>query len=460
MGTETSAIAEFAASLRFDDLPASVVASAQRCVLDTLGCILGGAQTTPGRVIADVLREHGGRAEATVVPDGDRLSAPSVAMIHATRANALDYDDTLFGHPGAPVISAVLAAAEAMGASGQDCLAAIVVGYDISARAMACRRPRVPRYEAVWDLGTLQAYGVAAAVGRLRGLKAPAIEQALGIVGATAPTPLGRKDRTLQQAGRSMIKSAYGWTAQAGMLAPELADRGFTGPQAILDGTMGFWEPVKATGAPFSSLTGQLGKVYAIEATQFKPYPACRFLHPALDALRSVHERQSLRPDEIAQIEVEGFALLGDAYHNIPRPASITDAQFSVPFVLASFVLDGELRPEAFTESRLADPRVAALTSLVTVRVDEEHEARFPERLGTTLTVRLRDGRLLQQRTDVPRGSPERPLTDHELEEKFRLLTRGTLSDGQAARAIAEIRDFPDKPTVQPLIAALIRGPQ
>jgi 2-methylcitrate dehydratase PrpD len=458
MMTATDRIARFVHELSVATLSPAVMAVARRCLRDALGCILGGAGSEAGRYAAALAQEMGGAPEATLVPSESLLPAPLAAFAHATMANALDFDDTLFGHPGATVIPTVLALGEAVGAEGSALLTALVAGYEVSARVVACARPLVPRYKAMWDLGTLQTYGAAAAAAKLLGLPPEKVRTALGLAAATAPAPLGRKDRALAEEGRSMVKSAYGWTAHSAILAARLAQRGFTGPAHIFDGTMGFWEMGPAATSRIAHLTDRLGETYLLEEVQFKPYPACRFLHPVLDGVRDLLAG-GVRGEAVRDVEVRGFALLQDEYHNIPRPRSPTDAQFSVPYTVAVMLLDGRLIPEAFTPERLTDPRTLELAGRVRVTVDPDFEAAYPLQLGAAVTVTATDGRRLEVRVDRPRGDPGRPLTEEELQEKFRLLAEPTLGPDRTAALGALIDALPDLDSVRRL-TALLRAPR
>jgi 2-methylcitrate dehydratase PrpD len=455
--TATDRLAGFVHELSIAAIPPTVVELARRCLRDALGCILGGAGTEPGCYAAALAQEMGGTSEATLVLNESLLPAPLAAFAHATMANALDFDDTLFGHPGATVVPTVLALGEAIDADGSALLTALVAGYEVSARVVACARPLIPRYTAMWDLGTLQAYGAAAAAAKLLSLSPEKVNAALGLAGATAPTPVGRKDRALAEEGRSMVKSAYGWTAFSAILAARLVQRGFTGPAHIFDGTMGFWEMGAAVTPRIAHLTDRLGEIFLLEEVQFKPYPACRFLHPVLDGVRNL-VAAGVQAEAVREVEVRGFALLQDEYHNIPRPRSSTDAQFSVPYTVAVMLLDGRLAPEAFTPERLTDPRILALADRVRVTIDPAFDAAYPQQLGAAVTITTMDGRRLEVRVDRARGDPGHPLTEEELSEKFRLLAEPALGRDRAAALGALIDALPDVDSVRRLTAPL-RGP-
>lgn len=453
--TLTDRIATFVQDLSFVDLPPAVVEAARRCLRDSLGCILGEAGSEPGRLATGLVRQMGGAPEATLVLGGGlRLPAPLAAFAHATMANALDFDDTLFGHPGATVVPAVLALGELTGADGRALVTALVAGYEVSVRVVACARPLIPRYEAMWDLGTLQTYGATAAAGKLLGLPQETLRTALGLAGATAPVPLGRKPRELADEGRSMIKSAYGWAVHSAILAARLAQSGFTAPAHIFDGTMGFWEVGPSPSARIAHFTDGLGERFLIEDVHFKPYPACRFIHPVLDGIREI-VGAGVRGQAVRQIEIRAFHLLADEYHNIPRPRSVTDAQFSVPYCAAAMLVDGVLTPRAFTGERLRDPNVLKVVDSVQIRVDPDLDAAFPQHLSAAVTIITVDGHRWEARVDRPRGDPELPLTEEELEEKFRLLAEPALGRERATHLSGLIRNLPDLDSVRRLSALL-----
>ncbi|MDQ7849515.1 MAG: hypothetical protein RB148_04475, partial [Armatimonadota bacterium] len=261
----------------------------------------------------------------------------------------------------------------------------------------------------------------------------------------------------LAEQGRSMVKSAYGWTVHSAILAARLAQRGFTGPAQIFDGTMGFWEMGAAATPRIAHLTDRLGETYLLEEVQFKPYPACRFLHPVLDGIRNLLAI-GVRGEAVRGVEVRGFSLLQDEYHNISRPRSPTDAQFSVPYTVAVMLLDGRLGPDAFTPERLTDSRTLALADRVRVTVDPDFEAAYPQQLGAAVTITVTDGRSLEARVDRPRGDPGRPLTEEELREKFHLLSEPALGRDRTMALGALIDALPELDSVRSL-TALLRTP-
>jgi 2-methylcitrate dehydratase PrpD len=427
--SETAAVARWIAELEWEDIPPEVIAQAKRCLIDFLACATGGACSEPGRISASRALHWGGPEEATVIGAQHRVAARHAAFANATMANALDFDDTLFGHPGATTFPAALAAAEKWKRSGKEFVLAVVVGYELSVRAMALLQPLIPRYQAMWDLGTLQAYGAVAAAARLAGCDAAGIANALGLLSGTTPLPLPRKQRYPGE-GRSMLKSAYGWATDAAIVAVEMTEGGFSGPGHALDDNMGFWTVAPSDRLEVSSFSEKLGQSWAIMDVAFKPFMACRFIHPVLQGVEEILKQEPIAPEEVEQVEISSFSLLGDEHHYILEPVSGTDAQFSVPFTVAATLLSGGLTPDSYEAHTLRSPEVQALARQVVVNVDPEYEKAYPGRLGAHVRIIGRDGRTRESRIDDPRGTAEQPLTAEALDEKFRSLAEPLLGAG------------------------------
>lgn len=429
--SETVAVSSWAADLQWKDLPAEVINQAKRCLLDFLACSIGGAKSEPGRIASDMAIQWEGRGESTVIGESTMVPARHAAFANATMANALDYDDTLFGHPGATTFPAVLAAGEKWRRSGKEVLLAATVGYELSVRTMALLEPLIPRYQSMWDLGTLQAWGATAAAARLARLDAAGVANAIGLISATAPVPLPRKQRYSGE-GRSMLKSAYGWAADGAILATELTCRGFTGPGHALDDNMGFWQLAPSERLNIANFSDALGQSWAIRRVAFKPYMACRFIHPVLQAVEEILQQGPLSADSIEKVEVKSFSLLADEHHFIQRPVSGTDAQFSVPFTVAAMLRDGRLMPESYQSGMLRNPEMLRLVDRVEVKVESGFDNAFPERLGAHVRIVQRDGAALEASVDDPKGSDTHLLSDEELAEKFHSLADPSLGHGRA----------------------------
>jgi len=452
----TAVVSDWIASLRWEDLPDDVIQLAKTCFQDYLGCTAGGARSTSGQISTKAALGWGGPNEATIIGASPKVAARNAAFANGMMSNALDFDDTLFGHPGSTTFSASLAAAEKWGANGKEFLLAAIIGYEISARAAALMTPIIPRYTAIWDSGTVQAYGAAAAAARLARLDEKGTENALGMISATAPVPRPRKIRYLGE-GRPMIKACYGWAAEAAVVAAEMTFGGMTGPGHVFENHMGFWKMTPSVELGISDIADKLGEQWSIRQVSFKPYMSCRFIHPVLQGVEELMRQTSISPVEIKAVEVSSFSLLADEHHYILRPVSITDAQFSVPYTLAAMLRQGAVTPDSYADKNLVDPEVLSFMDKVTVKVDPEYDLAYPKTLGAGVKIFLKDGRTEEIRVDNPKGSPDNPMTGAELYAKFESLAAPVLSlkkTSEIARQINEIEKLSDMSLLTKLFAA------
>ena len=447
----------FAMDTDYRGLPVSVRHAASRCVLDHLGCVIGGVRTDLGRIVAGQVMQEGGEPQATLVASGGkRVPAVAAALANGTAANALDFDDTLVGHPGSTVIAAALATAEYGHRDGPDLLAAVTIGYEVCSRIASFWQPIGGRYRHVFDTATLETFGAVAAAGRLLDLSLAEFENAFGIAAATAPIPRVRKAEGEGGVLRPMLKSTWGWASAAGVRAALLAKAGLTGQAHSLDGENLIWRLQPAVpGIDLKSPEDRLGEFYFIERTEFKPYPACRFLHSTLEALSRLIELEAIGWDEIAKVEVHSFDLLGDPYHYILKPSSHSEAQFSTPFCAAALLYHGRLTADAFTPEGLAHKEVLALAQKVTVGVDPEYQQAYPQQLGSRVRVSNSRGEEWQMDCNHPRGGPSNPLDDAELNHKFVDLAGRHFSPSESRGLAKRILNIEQESNIRDFMGAL-----
>lgn len=445
----TAAAAEWIASLKWEEIPQDVIRQAKFCFRDFLACAAGGAQSTPGRICTGAALKWGGPAEATIIGAARCVAGRNAAFANAMMANALDFDDTLHGHPGSTTFSASLAAAEKWHSTGKEFLLAAIIGYEFSVRAVALMKPLVPRYLSVWDCGALQAYGATAAAARLAGLSEKGIANAIGITSGTAPVPLPRKGRYPGE-GRSMLKSSHGWAADTAIVSVELTEMGLTGPGHVLDDNMGFWEVVPSKNLGINNFSEKLGDHWAIRQVAFKPYMSCRFIHPVLQGVELLIQRGNIKHENVERVEISSFSLLTDEHHCIMRPVSITDAQFSVPYTVAAMLRGGAVTPESYSDTNLTDSEMLALIDRVCVKVDPEFDAAYPERLGAHVKIISSKGKIEEIRIIDPKGSPQHPMTDEELLHKFESLSAPLVGKEKTNVLVALINRLEELPNLEP----------
>lgn len=422
----TSILAAYAAETTYRDFPDEVIHMAKRCIVDSIGCAYGGAETRTGRFITGLAEELGGPPEALILWNGNRVSAVLAASTNSKLANVLDFDDTLYGHPGACVVHPALALAQKLGSSGKELIRAVILGYEVSCRIAAAIQPSHERFQRIWGLAPWNTFGAAVACGALLGLDPEAMARSMGIAGANAPVSSTMKT-VLSPAGVTMTKESFMAAAAVGYVSAILAQKGYVGPSDILDGDTGFWIMYGSDRCDFERMVRGLGSEYEILKTSFKPYPACRWMHASIDAMVQTVRKESLDPDSIEEIAVYTFSSLVAPPFTRNAPTTMEDAQFSLPFSLAMGVYGGEPGPDWYKEERFNDPRLQRLSKLVRIEADEEADRVFPELWISKVFIRDSRGRSFITHVDFAKGSPQNPMTDEELARKFIRMASGPL---------------------------------
>lgn len=391
-------VPEFIRDLRWADVPPAVAERVAWLMVDAAVAAELGCRVDAAAIIGDLAAECFGGNQATSLLDGRRLSAPGAALVNGTILNAVDIDDghsLAKGHPGAVVIAAALAVAETTDADMEEFLTATLIGYEVAVRAALALHARSAVFH---SSGTWGAVGAAAAAGRLLGLDTRQISWALGHAEYTAPVDLIMRG----VASPSMAKDAMGWAAHVGVTAAMLAQRGFTG---------------HASEYEESVTTSDLGQRWQVMEVYVKPYPCCRWAHPALDATRLVLDElgDDLGPNTIRRIEIRTFAAA--AALNSAVPDSSEGAQFNLRWPVASMLAAGTFTMDSITTA-LTHPTARQLHELVEVVVDDELSAAFPAVRGSRVSVELTDGRRSTHRVERARGEADDPNWSEVIKDK------------------------------------------
>lgn len=436
----TQALAEYVVRTGFADLPAEAVTQAKRAVLDTLGVTLAGSLEPCARIAGEVIAAEGGQPVATVIGQGFKAPPRAAALANGTAAHALDYDDvtsSMRGHPSPPLLPAVLAVGEETGAGGRDLVTAYVIGFEVQCKVgRGLGQSHYPHgWHATATLGTL---GATAAAAKLYGLDVDRTRMALGIA-----TSLACGSR--QNFG-TMTKPLHpGVAAQSGILAAQLAARGFTADRAAIEAPLGFLRLFSpAQDAHPEKVLPELGNPLDIVAVGIgvKKYPCCYGTHSALDAILELRERYGFTADDVdwvtvtvpnsgAQPFVKAEAAGGDGSTGDreappvglgplihPRPTTGLEGKFSMQYCMAAALLDGSPVLDTFSDQAVRRPEAQAL--LRRVELVQAAEPAEPGRGWAEVAVTLKDGTTVRTRVDQPRGGPDRPLTWDELAAKYR----------------------------------------
>src|SRR6056297_1135007 len=408
-------------------VPEEVLFQTATLLIDTLGVAAGAALLNVGRIAREFACDFHGVARedhsATLLFDGRRCAMPGAAWALATQIDNLDAHDGLNatkGHIGCALVPALFAFAEARpDLTGRQALAALAMGYEVAARAARALHATVSDYH---TSGAWNALGVAALGAHLRGCDAEVLRQALGIAEYHGP----RSQMMREIANPTMLHDGSGMGAFVGMSSLLLAERGFTGAPAIT-----------VEGAEVAQVWADLGNDWTVMRNYIKPYPICRWAHGALECLRVLVEEEGVKPDKIDALEVATFAQSAALFPGMP--ATTSEAQYSLGFALAAYLVHGRLGPAEITGDALRDPRVAAMHTRITVREEPRHSARFPEGRWSDVTVRLKDGREVRSGDCNARGGPEAPMPEADIRAKLSVMAGGALSEARIG-ALWELR--------------------
>jgi 2-methylcitrate dehydratase PrpD len=418
---------------------------------------LGGARTPLLEAALSSVRRQGEGGCATVL--GRRLSvAPDrAAFLNGMSANALDFDGGIVrqGHYGPTVVSTAVAVGELVRASGDRILSAVIAGYEVVARAGLALRASPERRRLVSGYGPWQGFGAVAAAGHLLGLSTERMVHAFGIYGAFAPVPSTKgcnwDDRPL-----SWTKDMVAWPSMSGINAALLADSGFLGPRAIFEGERGFFRMAGSDRYDPVALTDGLGSRFRIQELYFKPYPCCRWIHAALEGVERLLEERGWNDSDVADVQVgvarEALEDLAD-----PTPTNLVDAQFSLPYGVAMVLLGRTPGPRWHDPGLPAAPQVRHLMTKVALHADPGLDALFEERsiVGAAVRITGNDGHQACVRVESTYGDAAKPMSDADLESKFRRLAAESIASERAEAAIGLIRDLETLDGVTRLTALL-----
>lgn len=414
-------LAEWLAGLDRADIPAAVVARAGDCLLDAAGAALAGRAERSSRAMAGVMAAAMAPGRARLWFDGAAQHAIAAATANAMAATALDIDDghrRAAGHPGAAVIAAACAVAEAADAGAGELAAAIVCGYEAAVRVALARHAA---HHASTVSGRWSGVGAAAAAARLLRLPPEAMAQAILIAEQHAPRVAAALHHGF--AG-SDVKEGIAWSVHGGLFAVELARAGFRGYPDAFDQNI-LYDPAR--------LVAGLGSFEAIGGLFFKPYACCRWIHSAIDALAAIMAAHALPAEAIDRVEVETFARAA-GLANRPAPADGAEAQFSIPFCLGVAAVAGRPALLPLATALIGDARVESFGQRVEVRVAADMEALFPALAPARVTVHAGRRRFLQT-VEAAFGDPGNPMRQADLAAKFATLAGPQL----AAARIGEI---------------------
>lgn len=402
----------------FESFDATVLATARMRIIDVVGCMLGGVHAPGCSMLVDLVREWGGREEATILGVGGKVPAPHAALVNSIMCRSYDFEPagpivdgkSTPAHICGTTVPAAIAAAEYSDASGKELLTALILGDDLTSRIIAASNINLD--SGFEPTGIANMFGATAVAGRLMGLDERQMKNALGIA-------LNQVSGTFQNIfdGALSFKLPQGLAARGGLFSAALAARGFTGVQDALSSKYGYFALYCKTHQP-EVLTKNLGKKFYGDMT-FKPYPCCRSNHAAIECALNLVRDHEIRPEDVTEVTVD----VSDKGLNFAtgQPFEIGDvpqvnAAFSLQYTVASALLRKSVRLEHFTEEYIRDAGVMEL--IPKIRLTGTVPPETP--LAASVSIKMKQGTTYRERVDMPRGNDVyTPLTQEEKQAKF-----------------------------------------
>lgn len=434
----TRGLAQFVSTLQFEDIPQSVIARIKLLMLDSLGCALYGAHLPWSQILLETLKSVDSSQGAQVWGTREKLSLPHAALINGTLVQGFELDDVHRQgvlHVGAVVLPALLGIAEnRRQLSGIDFLTSAVAGYEVGPRVGVCMGAE--HIAQGWHSGaTLGVFSAAAGAARGLRLDPQRTVHALGVAGTQAAGLMAA------QYG-SMVKRMHaGRSSQSGLYGALLAERGFTGIEAVLESEYGgFCTTFSRSTDRFnlSELTAGLGEVWQTMGVALKFYSCVGSNHTTLDGIRNLQAKRPFGPNDIDHIMISGSQVTMDHVGWPYKPEGLTSAQLNLPYCVATLLLDGECFVDQFTQELVADPQRMALAEKVNVKHDEHITSLGSKfRHMVHVEVFMKDGTVLKDTVEYPRGSEHNFASEADVIKKFEHLASQALERPQ----VEQLRD-------------------
>ena len=435
--TVTARMAQWAAGLQFKDLSQEAVYQAKRFLLDSVGCALGGYRQHDVKIALGVLKEVAGPGRATLIGTGERMDPVSASLANALMIRCMDYNDIYWrqdpSHPS-DLFPAAIACCERQHSNGKELIVGLVLGHEFEMRFCEAAFPGIR--ERGWHHATLTAFVSPIVAGRALHLSGEQIQHAIGI-SASRHCTLGAVT-----AGKlTMMKNTVDPMAtQSGVLAALLAEKGYTGPEHVIDGKEGL-KHVFGPDWKLELLTEGLGASWRITQCGMKAFPTEALTHTPISAVLDLVKNNDLHPDQVTKIRIRSLARAADILSDPSKydPRTKETADHSLPYVIAAALVDRQVTPAQFSIEKILEPRIREQLKKVEVIADPEIEKVFPALQRVIVQIDTTGGQSFTKQLDYPKGDPRNPLADEEIEEKFAALAEGVLSKSAQKRVTEAI---------------------
>ncbi len=422
-------IARYAVNLKYEDLPDEVIEQTKRFIYDSIGCAIGSMKTKDVNIIRDIYLEMGGTPEATVFGFGDKIPAVNAALVNSLMIRALDFNDIYWkedpSHPS-DIIPAALSLAEKVNASMKDVIVAVVLAYEFEQRLCEWGKPGIR--ERKWHHASLTQLVSPIAAGKILGLDEDQMVHAIGISGCHNHT-IG-----CPTAGKlTMMKNTVDpMSVQSGVFAALMAQKGYSGTEAIFEGKEGF-KDVYGPDWDDAVLTDGLGKSFRIMTCSMKAFPTEALTHTHLSAAIKIVSENDIHYSDIEKVVITTIARACDILFDPHkyRPESRETADHSLPYCIARALIDRQITTASFSDEKMKDPGLWDVIDKIKGEASIEFEKMFPAKQPSKVKITLKDGKVFEQYLEYPKGDPREPMTQTDLDNKFKALAGDYASEEQ-----------------------------
>ncbi len=419
-------IAEFAVGLSYKSIPENVVHEVKRYLYDSVGCAYGGYHTKDVRILRDIYSDMGGKPESTLIGFGDKMPAVNATLVNALMIRAQDFNDIYWkedpSHPS-DIIPVALSVGEMVNGSMKEVIVGIVLAYEFEMRLCEFGKPGVR--ERKWHHATLTQFVSPIVAGKLLGLSIDKMVNAIGISGCHSHT-IG-----CPTAGKlTMMKNTVDpMAAQAGVFAALMADKGYSGTEAVFEGKEGLMD-VFGPSWDVDKLLGNLGGKFKILDCSMKAFPTEALTHTHITTTLKVIKDNDIKPEDIEEVTLTTIARACDILFDPHkyRPESRETADHSLPYCIAAAIVDRQITTQTFSDEKLKDPRIWNVIDKIKGEASVEFEQMFPAKQPSRVRVRTKGGKEYSAYLEYPKGDPREPMTEDDLKAKFNALSTGLLT--------------------------------
>lgn len=446
MDKTTEKLARYVTGLRYEDLSPAALHMTKKLLLDALACAIGGYRSEPSRIACRLAAQASGLPPARVLGSGALTSMEAATFANSVMLRYLDFNDTYTsigeGHPS-DAIPAVLAVADAYRLDGKQMLLAMAAAYEVYNALCDATSLR----DKGWDHGYFVVFAAAAGAGKLLGLNLEQMGNALAL--ASAPNVPTRQTRSGEL---SMWKGcACAASARGGVFAALLAKEGMSGPAEAFEGRHGVWDQVTR---PFEiPPLGGNGRGFGVERTAIKFFPTEYHSQIPLSLVLKLREKVAVEAIEL--VHAETYNLAYSEIGSEPQkwdPKTRETADHSLPYMLAAALQDGSISVATFDEARIQDPRLRPLMNRIKVSDNAEFTRAFPRAMMNRIEIVTKSGQRHVAEGRYPKGHVENPMTDAEVEEKFRALCRGLLPADRSEALLKTVWNLERQPDIGKVI--------